>query len=74
MTAEGFDMRRQPSDATALRTARTELKRVQGELAQAIRQRDEYRARATKAEQELAQWRERFDLLLRRDVRNGQAT
>ena len=32
---------------------------------EAERLREAYRARATKAEQEVAQWRERFDLLLK---------
>lgn len=60
-------MGRTVSDATALR-------RVKAELAQWIKdcgamrvERDAFRSRATKAEQESAEWKARFDILLRRD-------
>lgn len=59
-------MSRKPSDATLLRAARAELR-------DARRQRDalkaeayELRTRANKAEQELAEWKARFDKLLER--------
>lgn len=57
-------MSRAPSEATQLRNAKSALKETQTLLRQAEQQRDAYRARATKAEQELAEWKQRFDLLL----------
>ena len=57
-------MARSPSDATQLRTARAELKRVSIELSTVKMQLETCRGRATKAEQECADWRNRFDLLL----------
>ena len=60
-------MSKAPSDATLLRA----LKRKYADLIvqhQAVsRDCTNYRARATKAEQELAEWKARFDLLLRKD-------
>jgi hypothetical protein len=55
---------RKPSAETTLRTARAELKRLQGDLTFALQDRDHFRRRATIAEQEAAEWRRRFDLLL----------
>lgn len=55
---------RAPSEATQLRNARSELKTLQALLAQVTSERDAYRARATKAEQEAKEWKQRFDLLL----------
>ncbi len=59
-------MSRQPSDATLLRQAKSELRDM-------TRQRDalraetfELRTRTNRAEQELAEWKQRFDLLLKR--------
>lgn len=57
-------MARAPSVETQLKSARAELRRVAVELAQANQRTSEWRARATKAEQEAAQWKERFDILL----------
>lgn len=57
-------MPQKPSAETQLRTARRLLRDATIELATARKQRDEYRARATKAEQEAAEWRKRFDRLL----------
>lgn len=60
-------MSRMPSEATQLRTAKSEIKRLEGKLAQEGALAREFRVRATKAEQEVAEWKERFDILLRRD-------
>jgi FtsZ-binding cell division protein ZapB len=60
-------MGRVASDATLLRAARAELKRERSAYENIAAQRDAYRARATKAEQELAEWKARFDILLRRE-------
>ncbi len=59
-------MGRIASPETQLRQARSENKELRksltGSQAEAIR----YRHRVTTLEQELAQWKERFDLLLKR--------
>jgi hypothetical protein len=60
-------MGRVASDTTLLRAAKAELAREKIAYADAAAQRDAYRARATKAEQEVAEWKARFDILLRRD-------
>lgn len=57
-------MARQPSPETQLRTARADIRRLTVELARAEQQAAAYRARATQAEQEAAQWKNRFDILL----------
>lgn len=54
------------SDATLLRQARAELKRETEARRLAEQQRDAYRARATAAEQEVAAWKARFDMLLQK--------
>lgn len=59
-------MGRIASPETQLRQARSILREVQAELSIVRSSRDEHRARATKAEQEVAEWRKRFDLLLAR--------
>lgn len=64
-------MARKPSPETELRTLRSQLKHTKAAFEAVVRQRDEYRARATRSEQEAAQWRERFDLLLRREQPNA---
>ena len=60
-------MSKAPSAETQLRSAKKELKRVVDERNAAIAQREVYRARATKAEQEVAEWKRRFDTLLARE-------
>lgn len=57
-------MSRKPSAETELRNVKRELNRVLGDCADMRAERDNFRARATKAEQEAADWRRRFDLLL----------
>ena len=59
-------MSRMPSDATQLRNVRREVKALKAERAQLVGEREQYRARATKAELEAADWRRRFDMLLLR--------
>jgi hypothetical protein len=54
------------SDATLLRSARADLNKTSAALKAAEQQRDQYRARATLAEQEVAAWKARFDLLLQK--------
>ena len=62
-------MAKAPSLETQLRTARADLRRVTLERNDAVKQCSLYRARATKAEQEVSEWKQRFDVLLRRDER-----
>lgn len=57
-------MSRVPSDATMLRNARREIRDLEKHLAGTVKDRETYRIRATKAEQECAEWKRRFDLLL----------
>jgi hypothetical protein len=64
-------MPRQPSIETQLRTARADIRRLTVEVARAEQQATGYRARATKAEQEASEWKQRFDILLRRDKAAG---
>lgn len=59
-------MSRAPSDATMLRSARKEIRDLERQIAGTIKDREAYRVRATKAEQECAEWKRRFDLLLAR--------
>lgn len=61
------NMAKQPSVETQLRTARADLRRTQAELHRANLAANEYRIRATKAEQEAAEWKSRFDKLLDRE-------
>lgn len=58
-------MSKPPSDKTMLLSARRELRRCQEDLARLRLTAEQYRVRATKAEQEAAEWKERFDSLLR---------
>lgn len=60
-------MSRAASEKTQLRNALSREKEKDKLIEVLIAQRDEYRVRATKAEQEAAAWRERFDLLLRKE-------
>jgi hypothetical protein len=59
-------MSKPTSDATLLRAAKREIKELHLLLNAARRLRDEYRERASKAEQECAEWKARFDPLLKR--------
>jgi hypothetical protein len=56
---------RQPSEKTQLATLRRDLRQSDSELRIVRAALTEYRARATKAEQELAEWKRRFDELLK---------
>lgn len=55
------------SDATELKYARSEIKELKAKLGTSTSELNHYRARATKAEQEVAEWKRRFDQLLARD-------
>jgi phage shock protein A len=57
---------REPSPATEIRNLRRALAQTRDGAARAVSERDAFRARATKAEQEVAEWKRRFDLLLAR--------
>lgn len=57
-------MSKKPSDATLLRHARRDINNLKAMQAALITERDRYRERATKAEQESAEWKRRFDILL----------
>lgn len=59
-------MSRGPSETTQLRQARTEVRRLTKQLARAYNDRDIYRARATKTEEDVVEWKKRFDALLLR--------
>jgi hypothetical protein len=63
-------MARLPSEATQLRTAKREAKELRDELWQVKQERHRALVRLSKAEDELAEWKERFDILLRRDQEN----
>jgi ribosomal protein L10 len=56
---------RQPSEKTQLATLRRDLRQSDSELRIVRAALTEYLARATKAEQELAEWKRRFDELLK---------
>lgn len=58
-------MAKMPSEKTQLRTAKAELAREKDNSRDLRVQRDNYRIRATKAEQECTEWKARFDTLLR---------
>jgi phage shock protein A len=62
-------MPRAPSEATQLRTTKALIKGLERELHQARQACADYRARATKAEQDVAEWKARFDQLLKVDGR-----
>lgn len=59
-------MGRPASDKTLLASERRTNRRLMKDMHSVVRERDSYRIRATKAEQELAEWKKRFDLLLAR--------
>ncbi len=52
---------------TQIRNLRREMKEEHRRCVEATKERDIYRSRATKAEQEGAEWKARFDVLLRRE-------
>ena len=58
-------MPRAASEATQLRAAKADIRRLTVERGRAEQQAAAYRARATKAEQEVAEWKKRFDALLK---------
>jgi hypothetical protein len=60
-------MSRAPSLQTRFKTIRRMHTNLQKELNTARIAVEAYRARATKAEQEAAEWRKRFDLLLAKE-------
>jgi soluble cytochrome b562 len=62
-----MEMGKIASDTTLLRTAKYELVKMKASYSESCAQRDSYRVRASKAEQEAKEWKERFDILLRRD-------
>lgn len=57
-------MSRPPSEKTQLAAARREIKKLECELATLRGECRLYRARATAAEQAVAEWKARFDKLL----------
>lgn len=59
-------MSRQPSEATQIRALRKELSQSRLDRLTLFKVSTEHECRANKAEQELKEWKERFDLLLRR--------
>ena len=60
-------MSKAPSDATQLRNVKAELRRIILALRETEKLRKGYSERATKYEQECAEWKARFDILLRRE-------
>lgn len=57
---------RAPSAETQLRRVRSDLRAAEKSARENMELAAQYRLRATKAEQELAEWKRRFDLLLAR--------
>jgi hypothetical protein len=62
-----YGVSRMPSTETRLRTLQREHKLLQQNYALVRGESTKYRERATKAEQECAEWKRRFDLLLSRE-------
>ena len=58
-------MSKPPSVATQLRTLKERYKELQRVLSETERDRNAYRTRATQAEQSVAEWKQRFDALLK---------
>ncbi|MEJ8837620.1 hypothetical protein [Ramlibacter sp. AN1133] len=65
-------MPRVASVETQLKATRAELNRATRSLERVQKEADAYRARATSAEREAAEWKQRFDILLRRDAAASQ--
>lgn len=59
-------MSKSPSDATQLRNVKAELRRTILALRETEKLRKGYSERATKYAQEAREWKDRFDVLLRR--------
>lgn len=60
-------MSKPPSVATQLRHATRDINSLRLSLSIQCSEVEKFRARATKAEQECAEWKRRFDLLLARE-------
>lgn len=58
-------MSKKPSAETELRHVRRDLRLARQQLADINQKSAEWAARATRAERELKEWKDRFDLLLR---------
>lgn len=67
-------MSKPPSEATLLRQARSRIRFLEKQLEAQKDQAAVYRMRATKAETEAAEWKTRFDVLLRRDPPQVEVT
>lgn len=67
-------MPRLASTETQLRTAKARIRQLERALAAAEKNGAEFRSRATRAEQEIAEWKSRFDALLHRDEMKKGAT
>ncbi len=66
-------MPRKQSDKTKLRIANGALVTLRRAYETASEERNSFRVRATKAEQEVAEWKRRFDALLARDKEAADA-
>lgn len=66
-------MSRQASEATLLRNSRAEIKQLAAELFEARREATSALRKAEQFKQEVQEWKDRFDLLLRRDIAQGAA-
>jgi hypothetical protein len=64
-----YIMAKKPSDATLLRQAKETLIRVNRELADTRVARNRYQNYALIAAKEMGEWKDRFDILLRRDTK-----
>jgi uncharacterized NAD(P)/FAD-binding protein YdhS len=58
-------MSKAPSAETQLRSVRRVLRQCQEDLIRTKQTAEGYRARSTKAEQEVAEWKQRFDAMLK---------
>lgn len=67
-------MSRKPSEKTQLATARREIAQLNNDLLMWQGESRRYRTRSTQAEQELAEWKVRFDKLLEFRQALGKAT
>lgn len=64
-------MPKAPSDATKLRTANADIRRLRAELHQVLAERNQHMAAHQAARAELAEWKARFDKLLDRTPSQG---
>lgn len=64
-------MSKPPSDKTQIAKLKRQLSQTEGELNTAKWELTKYRSRATVAEQQVAEWKARFDLLLSKAERVG---